>query len=99
MFGPLNVFRSLPEASSTHSATAQQSPQGRQFNEGPVCSGRDWNNCCFTQCSNQYVASDLQDSRIFRLLKLVTSIYSRGGTRGTSYTITMGRDGFHLKNN
>ena len=28
MFGPLNVFRSLPEASSTHSATAQQSPQG-----------------------------------------------------------------------
>ena len=27
MFGPLNVFRSLPEASSTHSATAQQSPQ------------------------------------------------------------------------
>ena len=23
-----------------------------QFNEGPVCSGRDWNNCCFTQCSN-----------------------------------------------
>ena len=28
MFGPLNVFRSLPEASSTYSATAQQSPQG-----------------------------------------------------------------------
>ena len=28
MFGPLNVFRSLPEASSAHSATAQQSPQG-----------------------------------------------------------------------
>ena len=28
VFGPLNVFRSLPEASSTHSATAQQSPQG-----------------------------------------------------------------------
>ena len=28
MFGALNVFRSLPEASSTHSATAQQSPQG-----------------------------------------------------------------------
>ena len=28
MFGPLNVFKSLPEASSTHSATAQQSPQG-----------------------------------------------------------------------
>ena len=28
MFGPLNVVWSLPEASSTHSATAQQSPQG-----------------------------------------------------------------------
>ena len=28
VFGPLNIFRSLPEASSTHSATAQQSPQG-----------------------------------------------------------------------
>ena len=28
VLGPLNVLRSLPEASSTHSATAQQSPQG-----------------------------------------------------------------------
>ena len=30
-----------------HSSAVSQG----QFNEGPVCSGRDWNNCCFTQCS------------------------------------------------
>ena len=33
-----------------------------QFNEEPVCSGRDWNNCCFTQCSNDCGSPGLEGS-------------------------------------
>ena len=47
VFVPLNVLRSLPEASSTAFCHSSAVSPG-QFNEGPVCSGRDWNNCCFT---------------------------------------------------
>ena len=49
-----------------------------QFNEGPVYSGRDWNNCCFIYCSKntesvmlhhaKYVWNNLKQKRIRELL-------------------------------